>query len=378
LIRKANAMGFETIVVSPHGNYPGLPLADRVWGLDTTDVPSILSAARGEKLAGVVTTGTDVCLPALGALVDELKLVGPSASSADLSSNKVMMKQQFMKYGVPTARFQVVETLDGAFAAVRKIGFPVMVKATDSSGSRGISKAKDEESLPLAWEAAKKVSRNGLILVEEYLDGLEFGAQAFVRNKKMQLVLAHNDQVTGPPFQTPIGHSMPARLAHSELSRMEQVSEMALEALGITDAICNMDFMLHAGEVKVLEIGARMGATCLPENISVYAGSDIYEYMIQLATGEDSDFKVLGAYPNASILLMAQTAGICKSFHIGERVQKSTNLVEIVLDIAPGQKVQQFRVGPDRIGHIVAVGENAVNAENIVQEISENVIIEIE
>lgn len=377
LIRKATEMGFETLVVSPQGNYPGLKLADRVLEFDTTDVASILNAARNEKLAGVVTTGTDVCLPALGALVDNLKLIGPSAQSAAWSSNKVLMKERFRKHGVPTAKFEVVESFGAALLASRKIRYPVMVKATDSSGSRGISKASDEASLVIAWENAKKVSKNGLILVEEYLDGLEFGAQAFVRGRKMDLVLAHNDQVTGPPYQTPIGHSMPVQLSSAEIARTEEVSELALEALNIKDAICNMDFILHGGEVKVLEIGARMGATCLPENISAYTGNNVYEFMILKSVGDSAEFTINRNIPNASLLLMAQKDGTINEIIVPEMLKNDSRLIELNIDIKVGESVKKFAVGPDRIGNIVVFGKNSLDAEDCAKDLTKQIVFNV-
>ena len=54
LIKKARAMGLETIVVSVPGPYPGFAFADKTYSLDTRDVSGILAAAKEEKIDGIV------------------------------------------------------------------------------------------------------------------------------------------------------------------------------------------------------------------------------------------------------------------------------------------------------------------------------------
>ena len=377
LICRARELELETIVVTPSGPHPGINLGHHHWNLDTTDEEGILAAARDFGIDGVATTGTDVCLPALGRLVDELGLCGPSAAAARKSADKTVMKQVFREYDVPTAEFEIVSSISDTMCAANRIGFPVMVKASDSSGSRGVTKVDSPAALEEAWQRALTVSRNKKILVEQYLGGLEFGAQAFVTGDKVVAVFPHNDTVTPPPFQTPFGHSMPVDFTPEQLEELTKIVARAVRALGIRNAVCNVDLMLVKSRMKILEIGARMGATCLPENVAVFAGFDVYEHLIRLALGEAPEIKTTHVQPNAALLLRSTTSGIVRKVHVPEEVTDHPEVLEVKVDVKPGDHVRQFQVGPDRIGHIVVKGTDARYAEQTTRELASRIIVEV-
>jgi len=370
LIHRAHEFDLETVVVTPAGPYPGIQLADHHWNLDTTDEEAVLHAARSHGIDAVATTGTDVCLPVLGRIVDELGLHGPSGSSARMSADKTLMKRAFQKHSVPTAEFEIVGSLTDARNASRRIGFPLIVKASDSSGSRGVTRVDAGDGLDAAWSRAWAVSRNGLIVVERCLEGVEFGAQAFVTGDEVVAVFAHNDTVTAPPFQTPVGHSLPANLTSSQLANLHEVVCRAVRALAIRDAVCNVDLMLADGEIQVLEIGARMGATCLPENVAVFTGLDVYGHLLQLALGQVPAVRATQEQPNASLLLRSNTSGIVQDVFVPEAVSAHPALIALQIDAKQGDRVKAFQVGPDRIGHVVVKGDSAARAEALAQELA--------
>ncbi len=377
LIEKAKEMGLETVVVSPKGKYPGIPLADILLDIDTTDGSRIVEAAREYEILGVTTTGTDVCVPSLGMVVDALGLPGTGYDAACRSMDKVLMKQAFTTHDVPTAAFDMFTDAGAAKAFAEKLGYPVMVKAPDSSGSRGITKVNSEDEFQFAWERAHEVSRSKEIIVEQFLEGVEFGAQAFVSGDKVVAVFPHGDTVTPAPYFSPIGHSMPTQLTEKQQTKTAQVIEQAVRALGLRDCVSNVDLMLVGDEPKMIEIGARMGATCLPENIAIYAGQDTYEYLIRLAMGEQPDFSVTAKQANACLLLRSEKTGVVTSLEVPEDVLNHPDLLDFHWDVAVGDEVRKFKVGPDRIGHIIVKSDTAEDGERLVEEFVSRMVVRV-
>jgi hypothetical protein len=187
--------------------------------------------------------------------------------------------------------------------------------------------------LEAAWNRAWAVSRNSLIVVERCLEGVEFGAQAFVTGDEVVAVFAHNDTVTPPPFQTPIGHSLPANLTSLQFANVCEVVCRAVRAVGIRDAVCNVDLMFADGQIQVLEIGARMGATCLPENVGVFAGFYVYGHLLQLALGQVAAVRATREQPNASLLLRSDTSGIVQRCLFRGSVGASRSVIELQIDV---------------------------------------------
>lgn len=378
LIKRARAMGLRTIVLSTPGPYPGVTLADRFLPIDTTDVESVLRVAREFSVKAVCTTGTDVCLPSLGAVVDACKLCGPGYDSACRSMDKTLMKEAFIQHDVPTAQFQAVTDLASCRAAAAAMGYPVMVKAVDSSGSRGVTMVASETDLPAAWERARAVTRSGFVLVEEYLHGIEYGAQVIIHGNQVKAVIPHRDKVTPLPYCTPVGHSLPTELSDRELEQTRAAVEKAVAALGLCDCIANADLMLVNGEPKVLEIGGRMGATCLPECISLYRDFDAYTHVLQLALGEQPDVPVGSGCPNAAFLLSSRRTGVVRSVDVPEEVRAHPNVVDLQIDVQAGDRARAFQVGPDRIGHLVVTGDSAENAESLAERLAGLVVVNVD
>ena len=384
LIKTAKAMGIQTIVASIPGNYPGFELADKVYYENTTDYKKILEIAKDEGIDGIVTAGTDVAVITIGKVCDELGLKGLSAEAAECATDKLLMKQCYEKYGVRSAKFRRISFDDADYAkSIEDLTLPVMFKSVDSSGSRGITKVDD----PSGFEAARKNvlenTRSDYFIVEEYVEGEEFGAQAFVQDGKLEFILPHGDYVFKGDTGVPVGHFAPYDLDPEVIEDARKQLAGAARAMKLDNCAINADFILKDGKTYVLELGGRSGATCLAELVSIYYGFDYYEKIIRVAIGEKVDFSVCGKVdstlsgtPNASHLLMSDKDGIIVSQ--SNENAPDPDICEVQFDYKPGDSVHKFRVGPHRIGHVITKGKSLDDAVKLLNKALENIHIEVE
>jgi biotin carboxylase len=380
LIKKAKEMGLYTIVVSVPGNYPGFALADKVVYENTVDADAVLKVAQKENIDGICTTGTDVAIVTIGKVCDAMGLRGVSRHGAEIACDKSLMKEAYVRNGVNTAqcrRVPIEEDMETVKAICEEINYPVIFKAIDSSGSRGITKVLEPQEVVHAVDAIKAVTHSKEYLIESYLVGDEFGAQAFVQDGKLEFVLPHGDYVFKGDTGVPVGHYAPYDLPELEQEIYEQAS-LAIKAMQLDNCAINADFMLCNGKVYVLEIGARGGATCLVELVSLYYGYDYYEKIIQVALGEKVDFTPVNEkrVPNASHLLMSDKDGFM--LKIENKNVPNENLVEVSLDYQVGDSVRKFHVGPDRIGHVIVTGKTLEDARDYLDEVMANLKIIVE
>ena len=366
LIKKAREMGIYTIAVSIPGNYPGFPLADQVCYENTVDYDRILQIAREEKIDGIVTAGTDVAVITIGKVCDELGLTGLSFEAAKVASNKILMKKKYEEYGVRTARFREVSFEEDVYEKTKELNFPLIFKAVDTSGSRGIIRVNSREEFEGARQVVQANTRSHYYIVEEFLEGEEFGAQAFVYRGKVQFILPHGDYVFQGDTGVPIGHFAPYDLGEAIVEDAREQLEKAIEAMGLDNCAINADFILKDGKTYVLELGGRSGATCLAELVSIYYGFDYYEKLILAALGEDVDFPQEYAVPNASMLLRSDRDGVIQS--IENDNEPDEDICEIQFDYKPGDQVYKFHVGPHRIGHVITKGATLQEAVDKLQE----------
>ncbi len=364
LIRKAKEMGLYTIVASIPGKYPGFALADRVVYENTVNQEAMLRVAREEQVDGVVVCGTDVCVPTQGYLCDTLGLTGPSLQAAMVAQDKTLMKAAFARDGVRTARFVYVD-IDNQNPQdlCENLGYPVIFKSVDSSGSRGITRVDGPEDIPYAYQQVLENTRSSQYLIEEFLVGEEFGAQAFIYGGKLKFVLPHGDYVFQGDTGVPVGHFAPYGVGPDVVADAEEQLQKAVTAMGIDNCAINADFILCRGKTYVLEIGARAGATCLVEMTSIYYGFDYYEKIIQASLGIEPDFTPVlqPGQPNAEMLFQSDKTGTIAAIDLGE--QDDPRIVELSMDYGVGDPVFKFAKGPDRIGQIIAVAGSVEEAK---------------
>lgn len=377
LIETAKKMGLYTIVVSIPGNYPGFALADKVYYENTVDEDKILEIAKKERIKGIVTTGTDVCMKTVGRVCDAMGLNGLSYESSKIAVDKMLMKQKYEEYGVRTARFRKVFFSDTDMKkTVQELTFPLIFKSVDSSGSRGIVRVDSFEEFDSAIAYVQENTRKDYFLIEEFIEGEEFGAQAFAYDGNVSFILPHGDYVFHGDTGVPIGHYAPYNLSEEVIEDTKIQLRRAVKAMGLDNCAINADFILKNGKAYVLEIGGRCGATCLAELVSIYYGFDYYEKILRTALDEDPDFTFKKPYtPNASHLLMSPQDGIIES--IENTNEPNTDICEVHFDYEPGTEVHKFHVGPDRIGHIITKGETLKDAQDLLFQALENIKITV-
>lgn len=395
LIQQARRMGIETLVVSVPGNYPGFAFGDKICYEDTRDYEKILEIARAEKIDGIVTTGTDVAVVTIGKVCDALGLPGLSFKAGKVATDKMLMKQNYEKHGVRTARyrrisleedskengaaegnkdFQIIKRLEQELAGLE---FPLIFKAVDTSGSRGIVKAENSSKFAEAYQRVRENTRKDYFIVEEFLEGEEFGAQSFVSQGKIQFILPHGDYVFQGDTGVPIGHWAPYELEQSVIEDAKEQLQKAVIAMGLDNCALNADFILSGGKPYVLEIGGRAGATCLAELVSLYYGYNYYEKIIQAALGLPVDFASQEANPNVGMLLRSEKTGSIRKI-VNKNDREDKQIVEIQFDYQAGEQVQAFRVGPHRIGHVVVKADTLEEARAKMEEALGKIEIEVE
>ena len=237
------------------------------------------------------------------------------------------MKEALYKANVNIAKFSICsldDSMDAIKAQCATIGYPVIIKAVDSSGSRGITIVHDESQIDFAVSSVKSVTRQNDFLVEELLDGDEFGADAYINNGHVDFIIPHGKYVYHANTGIPVGHYAP--YDDEEVSRKTiQLMEKAIEAMGFDNCAINADIMLYNGEPYIIEIGGRAGATCIPELISINNGYDYYEKLIKTCLSPSESLTPVSIVNKASAsrLIISNTAG---------KITSITGLDDIIVD----------------------------------------------
>ena len=376
LIEAAKRLGVRTIVCSTPGDWPGFAAADEAAYVDISDPQAILAKARECRIDGIATCCLDTGVPAIGTVCEAMGLVGPREAPARAASNKWKMKEALVKAGVRTARHVCIRSRQELEAALDLLTFPVVLKAVDLMGSRGIYRSNTRREACANYEKTMEATGKDYCLVEEFIEGTLFGAEAMVREGQLLYCLPNNTEAYESAVPTPIGHSVPfAREAGMGGQVREQVSR-AIEALGIDNCPVNCDLILKDGKVYVVEITARAGATCLPEIVGSYYGIDYYEAIARLALdmGAEKMFAHAGVCPAIlSHTLISERDGVVRE--VSNRNRPAEDILDLSFNIVPGETIHRYRNGRDRLGQVILTGADLAACQRRLEEVLSNIEI---
>jgi phosphoribosylamine--glycine ligase len=121
-------------------------------------------------------------------------IVGSSARAAALECSKAWSKQFMGRHDIPTADFEVCETVDAALDAVagERFGFPVVVKADGLAAGKGVTVAESRSEAEAAVREAMEGQRFGAagarLVIEECLSGPEVSVFALADGEHVTLL----------------------------------------------------------------------------------------------------------------------------------------------------------------------------------------------
>ena len=124
------------------------------------------------------------------------------------------------------------------------------------------------------------------------------------------------------------------------------------------------------GNPRIIEVGARIGATCLPELVLYHKGIDFPRAAVQIACGMKPDLSTKFSQACAAFILESRQDGVMKSYKISEDLKNNPNILEWEVTCKPGENVSCLRKGTDRIGKIVVKGNTSKEALNLARDFS--------
>jgi biotin carboxylase len=285
LIAEVRKAGYRVIVSDRNDTCACRKLADVFFPIDIFDVSGHLSEAnafksQGREIGGVLAAGIDAP-ETMATVAEELGLPSVSRSIAHLVNNKDKFRQELRRLGHPTPRFEVVagEHLLDLEAIVDKVGFPLIVKNTDSSGSRGtrIFHKKDIRSIRAAACDAMAVSRSGRALIEECWEGPEQTVETIFdcegRFHPCFITDRMFDKSRGYALETGLRH--PTTLPEHVQQEMYALAERVARDLGVTIGAAKYDMILTSNGPRIIEMTVRL------------SGGFDCQYLVPAATGKN-------------------------------------------------------------------------------------------
>lgn len=351
-IKTAKELGYYTVLCDYLPDNPGQYVADKYYSASTTDVETIYKIAKEEQVNGILAYASDpAALP--GAIVAErLGLPTNPVKSVEVLGLKYPWRQFLHDNGFACPKFysfQPNTPIHEIVEATKDFTFPIVVKPTDSSGSKGVTKLDNWEGLENAIRWADSYSRNKVLLIEEYIQrGFPsvVGGDIFVWDGKVVLfgeMECLRDTLKSPLI--PIGEKKPLCASKKQKENIHSELQRIITALDIRFGELNIEIILDKNDnVHFLELGPRAGGNMIPIQLSDAYGIDLVRANVQAAMGEKPEFlsQPVKALPGCYMhyVLHSYKAGVFKGIEVDESI--ATNVYRQVIYKQEGDSVEVF------------------------------------
>lgn len=301
LIEKAKAMGLQTHVFAWECGDVGEETADYFYPISIVEKEQILAQCKRIGIDGICTIASDLAAVTVNYVAHHLGLACNNPSCAEKSTNKHKMRKAFEAGGDPSPKSILVHSL--ADLEGISLRYPLIVKPTDRSGSRGITKLETPDGLQQAIDASKEHSFENAALVEEFATGQEYSVECISYQGKHQLLAITLKYTTGAPHFIETGHLQPAPLSEQVAQRVQQVVFHALDSLEITNGASHSELKIAAdGTIRLIEIGGRMGGDFIGSDlVALSTGVDFMRAVIDVALGNAPDLTPSDAVGAAAV-----------------------------------------------------------------------------
>jgi len=298
------------------------------------NIPSILSAAE--------ITGADAIHPGYGFLAESahfaevseachVRFIGPSPRAIRMMGDKALARATMKKAKVPVLPGSegVVDGADEAEAIAKKIGFPVMLKATAGGGGKGMRIVESEADIGKAFLAAQKESAAAFgsdeIYIEKFLANPRHIEIQVMADKKGTTVHLGERECSIQRRHQKVLEEAPSPIVSEKLrEKMGRVAVQAAEAVDYEGA-GTVEFLLDEdGRFYFMEMNTRIQVE--HPVTEMVTGMDLVKDQIRVARGESlgyrqKDIAVRGASIECRInaedpITFVPSPGTIHSFHI--------------------------------------------------------------
>ncbi|MCR5808698.1 MAG: ATP-grasp domain-containing protein [Clostridiales bacterium] len=377
-ILKAKELGYCVAAADYNPNAVGVPYADEFFNVSTIDAEGVTEAARLFMPDGVMTLATDMPMRSVAAACKALGLPGISAETAIKATDKAEMIKAFEEHGVEHPWYYVVKKGADPVDIAEHIAFPCISKPTDNAGSRGVMLIRSAEELKSAIEYSSANGRSGEVIIEEYLTGKEVSVEVMAVRGDIHVLQVTDKITTGAPHFVEMGHTQPSRLPYKDVEAIKDLAKRAVKAIGIDDGPAHVEIMLTKDGPKMIELGARMGGDCITTHlVPLSTGIDMVEATLKVSLGEEPDIEM--KYKKGSaIRYIHSPIGLIRSIVGTETARAVPGVVEVAFTKAIGERTGELGSSTDRVGYVIAGGEDADDAERICEEALEALRITVE
>ena len=369
VIKAAHEQGYYVITADYLPDNIAHKYSDEYVNVSIVDKEAVLEAAKEKQIDGIMSFGVDPGVVSASYVQNKMGLpsFGPY-ESVEILQNKDRFRAFLAEHGFNVPKAKGFHSMEEALSDLSWYEFPMIVKPTDSAGSKGVTRVDSLEELKPALEYAFEHSIKGNVIVEEFLEkkGCSSDTDCYSENGKLKFVSFNAqrfDADAANPY-TPAAYSWPSTFTKEEEDYLTSEIQRLITLLGMKTCVYNIETRVSTnGKPYIMELTPRGGGNRLCEMLRYAAGVDMITAITRAIVGDEPIHIEQKPYNGhwAEIILHADESGVFEALEIDADLP--AEIVEKDLWVKQGDKVDGFEGANNAIGTLVLRFEDAGEME---------------
>lgn len=377
VIKAAHEQGYYVITADYLPDNIAHQYSDEYVNVSIIDKEAVLKVAQEKQIDGIMSFGVDPGVIAASYVQNKMGLpsFGPF-ESVEILQNKDKFRAFLAANGFNVPKAKGFTCKEDALQDLSWYEFPVIVKPTDSAGSKGVSRVDNVAQLPAALDYAFSHSISKHIIVEEFIEkqGCSSDTDSMSIDGKLAFVSFNAqrfDEGAVNPY-TPAAYSWPSTFTKEQEEYLTSEIQRLITLLGLKSSVYNIETRIGTnGKPYIMELTPRGGGNRLCEMIRYATGVDMITAITRAMVGDTINHIVQVPYNGhwAEIILHADKSGIFDHIEISKEFP--AEVVEEDLWVKNGDKVESFEGANNAIGTLVLKFRTAEELEHAITHQSE-------
>lgn len=364
VIKAAHDQGYYVITADYLPDNIAHKYSDEYVNVSIIDKEAVLKVAQKKKIDGIMSFGVDPGVVSASYVQNMMGLpsFGPF-ESVEILQNKDKFRAFLAENGFNVPRAKSFCSKEEALFDMSWYEYPVIVKPTDSAGSKGVTRVDYEEQLPPALDYAFKYSLSGHVIVEEFIEkyGCSSDTDSFSIDGKLSFIsfnAQHFDVNAINPY-TPAAYSWPSTFTKQQEDELTSEIQRLISLLGLKTVVYNIETRIGKnGKAYIMELTPRGGGNRLCEMLRYATGIDMITAITRAMVGDSVEGIEQRSYQGhwAEIILHANKSGLFEDIEISDTLHG--DIIERDLWVKPGDFVYGFEGANNAIGTLVLRFQN--------------------
>ena len=359
VIKAAHEQGYYVITADYLPDNIAHKYSDEYVNVSIIDQEAVLKVAQEKQIDGIMSFGVDPGVVSAAYVQEKMGLpsFGPYESVCILQ-NKDRFRAFLAEHGFNVPKAKGYSRVEDALADCDSFDFPVIVKPTDSAGSKGVTRVDDKSQWKSAVEHAFDKSFSGHIIIEDFIEkkGCSSDTDSFSVDGKLKFVSfnAQRFDLNATNPYTPAAYSWPSTFTKEEEKYLTDEIQRLITLLGMKTNVYNIETRIGTnGKPYIMELTPRGGGNRLCELLHYATGVDMITAMTRYIVGDSVPEIEQKPYNGhwAEVILHADKAGAFERLEISKDLP--AEVVEEDLWVTKGEHVNSFEGANDAIGTLV-------------------------